>query len=642
MTQLPRVEFDAATDTEVIMEIPYVSPYLAFDCTNASGHVGSVSLMVYVPLDTPTGELTAEYTIWCHFEDIELQFPTISNPAVVPQAGGRRTMRVGKRDPLETEAEGKPISGALIRVSNAAKQLSFVPGLNSFMGAASWAASAASNAAAAFGFSNPRSMVSAHPFQQRVFANAINSNGQDNSIQMACDAENKIEMLPGFASSGLDEMAFAFPLSISTYDSTINWADSSVPLAVLYNMPLMPNSFFYSSGHTDIADTIPVSYISSFFQLYRGSIRFKFKFVKTEFHSGRLAFVYIPGWVGSTPPALTDANMSYCHRDIVDIAGLNEYEMVCPYVSTVPYLENQTPYGTLRICVLNQLRHPDTVAAFISIIVEISCCSDFEFAIPLTPVYPPLIYTTNATPQAGIGLDGQPLDQDTETEKPEPAIGTSSITADSLASARFTVGESIRSWRQLCKRATPFENQNGGSGTLYVLYPWLNDIATYNLTTSTYTQAQSLPDYYIAMVNCYAFFRGSVRLRFYNPAAASTTQRAIISTNPADCLVGFTATPSTNIVSCLYAPVVPFPANVYPNGELSIPYYNQLSQSVSSTCNFGYNPTINPSTPRVVVSFWMTGNSIITRQIGEDFSAGFWTGSLPLQVGGTLLTAQSW
>lgn len=84
ITQLPRVDFDAASDTEVQLEIPYVSPYLAYNTTNNTGQMGNASLHVYSPLVTTGSESSAEFVIWGHFEDVELMYPTISNATYVP------------------------------------------------------------------------------------------------------------------------------------------------------------------------------------------------------------------------------------------------------------------------------------------------------------------------------------------------------------------------------------------------------------------------------------------------------------------------------------------------------------------------------------------------------------------------------
>ena len=42
-------------------------------------------------------------------------------------------------------------------------------------------------------------------------------------------------------------------------------------------------------------EMVPAAYCASMFAYWRGSVDFVFKFVKTDFHSGRLMFVFNPG-----------------------------------------------------------------------------------------------------------------------------------------------------------------------------------------------------------------------------------------------------------------------------------------------------------------------------------------------------------
>lgn len=75
-TQLPRVELDLGSETEIVMEIPYVSPTPYYNLATAEGPYGRAVLLVYEPLATGSGSAVADVTMWIHFKDVEMVTPT--------------------------------------------------------------------------------------------------------------------------------------------------------------------------------------------------------------------------------------------------------------------------------------------------------------------------------------------------------------------------------------------------------------------------------------------------------------------------------------------------------------------------------------------------------------------------------------
>jgi hypothetical protein len=652
-TQLPRIDFDAATDTEVTMEIPYIAPEMAYDTTTGTGHVGCVNLMVYDPIASTSSELNAEYTIWAHFEDVELMYPTISNNTFVPQAGGGRKLRVkgGSIEQKEADNDSGPVSTALMRVSTAAGILGEIPMLSSVATPASWVASILSRSASALGFSAPLNTDKTCTLQQRTMAKAINVNGADNSINFALSEDNALEVLPSFTSNGIDEMHFMHPLSISTWFRTITWADSVTPLNTLLVFGLSPLNFRIARTMPGTLgagfDTMPVSYIANMFTFYKGSFKFKFKFVKTEFHSGRLMFAFAPGYHTLAQPTLTTANATYLHRDIVDIRNITEYEFVCPWVANKPMLPNNISYGTLYVAVVNELRHPDTVAPSINILWEVSCVDDWQFAVPSNSGAVPVASTTAGAPQGGDEVVGQPpiqTTQDTQQDDIPTVGGTQLHTSMNMAAPRYTVGEVMTSFRQLIKRCMPAYIIPGSASTNYdQLRPFANDIYGYSAATTSLfnVPAQNvIQDWFIHIINCYAFMRGSVRLKYYcNSSNTNSSVNAItwVNTSNPGYINNVTATFPQNT----YAPVVPAPPGIYPNPEISMPWYNQyymrpivVDAGTDTGSLYGPNSGVYSRHPT-------NDSTIVMRGAGDDFSCGFWYCTMPI-AGQPAGTAPYW
>lgn len=76
-TQLPRVEVDCSTIQEAEIKIPFISPTSYFNLvTGEGGDIGQFDLGVYSPLIAPTGSNVVDYSVWCYWTDVTLEFPT--------------------------------------------------------------------------------------------------------------------------------------------------------------------------------------------------------------------------------------------------------------------------------------------------------------------------------------------------------------------------------------------------------------------------------------------------------------------------------------------------------------------------------------------------------------------------------------
>ena len=149
-TQLPRIELDLSSETEVEMEIPYISPTPFYNRVTGSGPMGQLKILVYSPIATGTGSTTAELTVWCSFSEVELAGPIAQMSSARPR---RR-----KKNPTDEEKDAmglSPISSGLSGLSRASDALSAIPVLSAFTAPAAWALDIMSGVASAFGYSKP-------------------------------------------------------------------------------------------------------------------------------------------------------------------------------------------------------------------------------------------------------------------------------------------------------------------------------------------------------------------------------------------------------------------------------------------------------------------------------------------------------
>jgi hypothetical protein len=637
LTQCPRIEYDLATDSEVHFKVPFISPYLGYDLTldDIETDAGRFQLIVYSPLNTgPAGETSAEYTLWVHFEDVQLRTAALSTNSVIPQMGGRRK-RTAAYSVTEQEIEHDgPISSVLSAVSKASTHLAGVPILSSIAGPVSWAAGIAANVASAFGFSKPTIEGPITMTTKRIHPFASNSDGQDNGQLLSLSATNKLEMAPGFGGSDIDELSIVKFVTRPCYYTTIDWADSAASLDILGSYSLNPSSYFNTAtvGASSLRYSSPMAYLSNFFYYYRGSIGFRFKFVKTEYHSGRVAVVFVPG-NGPVITSFSTVALTYLHKDIIDLRSSNEITVTFPFVSKTPYLPVGKAYGRAYLVVINDLRHPETASSNVKIIVEPFGCDDFEFAVPETPSYAPV------THQMAIATEGQADNSSTEEVANAP-VGTSvhNLVGDVTAS-KYCIGEKILSIRQLLKRAAISMRVTSAAGSSF---RW-TDFSPYLAHSHLVTAAVNTPastgnfDYVDYFAPCFSLFRGGMRIKVLVDGTTSTSSlrvsylpRPFLGTIQPAAYGQLDA--STSVVLKPLLPGVQCSAGEDLNPEINLPFYNNCQSSGQMITNGNSAYSLKEHNPfgTVRITYFGANNAFIKRSVSDDFDFAAFVGVPPL------------
>jgi hypothetical protein len=509
ITQLPHVELDINCDTEAILRIPYVSNTLYFPFSSCYGgardfgDVGNFFVYPYSPLVSAAGSTTAGYTVWTHFEDIELL--------------GSATYQMGKvQDQEVKESENHGIvSGPAMKVAKAATILADIPLLSSFMTPTAWMANAFSNAAAAFGFSAPSKFGAVEGMTPFPVAHMNASDVPRNAMTVGNAQHNQVISVSGLGGTDFDEMSFSYLFQIPAYLYTYTWTTSNAVGTVVGITNNGTGAWFnsVSDGTATLINRPPFSFIAAMFSQWRGSVEFTFKFIKTEFHSGRLEFAYYPYVADSlNTPATSQQLSTYVYREIVDIRYCNEFKFRCPYISPTPWIHTGTggTAGSIYIRVVDPLVAPATVSSTVTILVEANGGPDFEVAgLPNAFLQP----VTPATYQMGM-VENEDSPSPCEVEQYE--IGT--LTNDLYYSA-VSVGERINSFRQLGKKYYPILWNNAVVGTtdftppagyFSAIYPTASTIVTSGAIGLT---GNSFSDLFSILSSAYGYYRGGVRLR---------------------------------------------------------------------------------------------------------------------------------
>lgn len=634
-TQLPRMDIDVATDTEVLMEFPYVHPCTHYNVPNIQGTFGSLYIIVYSPLTAPTGSTSLNVQTWASCKDIDLSYPAM------PQSGGvvraRHTLKDRKAlREREQEAVGGSISSILGGVSGAAHALGGIPILNPMMKPLAWMTSILAGTATSLGFSKPTNSAPVTTMISKAFANMGHVTGFDTSVNMGYFADNSVADFPGFGGTTADEMSFERILSTPTFQSSQQWTNSNAQDVVLFNTAVCPASFYVpnTSLGTSYVDTTPVYYIGSNFRLWRGSFTFTFKVVKTEFHSGRLLFVFNPATANTT---MTIANSCSLYREIFDLRLSNEFSVTVPYVCTVPYAAFASPIGYISLIVETPLKAPTTVNASVDVIMEISCGPDFEFAVP----FPNSLEAVNpAYPQAlGVDITTDPASSSTPIVAP-----ISDLDSGGLAPAALCIGEKITSVRQLIKRFGLIYSSSSSTQAALNFTPSVVRINYFPKTTAG-ASIQLCTDNFDIFGVLFAFRRGAVRVKIMNSDTTVTQQHyncTLSNTATGITRPGSTGTAFSSAYLPAHSHVVTCTEIQSGGGEFEHPHYSAYPFLINRP--YKYDNTVDlTSLGENCTSYIYTSNKLMSqvrfyRAAADDFSFGYFVGTVPLVANTAFIT----
>nr|QED21536.1 polyprotein [Moran virus] len=138
----------------------------------------------------------------------------------------------------------------------------------------------------------------------------------------------------------------------------------------------------------------PCSVIASMYELWRGSMEYKFDFVCTAFHTARILVAYIPG-MNTDYPDITIEQARNSSHVIFDLGEVTTFTFTVPFIADRPWWKRKYggPQGrssipspsALYMFVLNPLIPMEAISKKIDIVTYVRCGEDMEFAVPVQP-----------------------------------------------------------------------------------------------------------------------------------------------------------------------------------------------------------------------------------------------------------------
>lgn len=432
MSQAPGVWLMPQEASSVEMVLPFLHSYNWINPLSISqlDSMGQMVYELYAPLASANAATGAAITISCYAwaEDVVL--------------GGLTANETLQATPQKEEGK---ISGLASSVGRLANSLSSTPIVGAYASAVAVGAKVVGSLASAFGFSNAPITADVNPLQPKAFHAFANCETSMPVDRLCIDPKNEVTIDNRVAGVSTEDPLELTNFLRESYIDSIDWDNSQVTQTTLRTFAISPA--------LDILETVPatastrhyhtpMAYAARMFKLWRGSIIYRFKVIKTQYHKGRLRLSWDP-FVDNTSNGDTETTT---FTKILDLESDSEFEIEIPYKaqriwcdttfvpasSTDPYsgLSATSINGYLNMRVQNIITSPQVVSS-VRILVFARPGPDFQFAQPqeLPGGFSP--WDIQATPE----IDG-----------------TTGKTGAHLT--EITTGEAIRSLRALVHRVS--------------------------------------------------------------------------------------------------------------------------------------------------------------------------------------------
>lgn len=279
-------------------------------------------------------------------------------------------------------------------VAKAAGSLSRVPVIGPYMKATSVVASGFSKVASALGFTNVPNMEDVSAVKLQPFPHNASCEVSTPVDRSAIDPKNEVSLDPRTVGlDGTDELSIAHICQRETWLGNAILSSTDAVDALTLVSRVTPALMYQYSSTTPYQMT-PMGYLSWLFRVWRGDIIFRFKFICTRFHKGRVRITFDPtNDISTTVPDYTTV-----FNEVVDIGAEQDVEVRIPYSQATTFLKcapqsgnynfsgsalapDANCNGLVTMRVVNPLSGPISPTA-IPVMVFVRAAENIEFAHP--------------------------------------------------------------------------------------------------------------------------------------------------------------------------------------------------------------------------------------------------------------------
>lgn len=455
-SQMPHVFLDPTTSTGGDLRVPFFCETNNLSIPSAHWtRLGRLHIISLNDLQHANGAIDkATISVFAWLEDVELNMLTSLDMPLDPQSG---------KEVDEANANGV-VSGPATTVAKMAANMTEVPVIGPFAMATAQAATVTAAVAKLFGYSRPSVTKDPDPFKPVAISALATTTVPDGTHKLTIDDKQELTIDPTISGIGPgDPMNICQIAKRESYLTTFPWTIGRAPEQLLWNARVNP-TLWRTDGQGIYLPACAMAALP--FKYWTGTMKFRFQFVCSGFHKGRVKVVYDPNFVSSN-----EYNTNYI--EIIDIAQKQDFTIELGNGQIRSLLTSLTPgsdpisiaYGTtalglnskgngvLSVYVVNELTTPDTTAPRdIEVNVFVSMGDDFEVFVPdkrfQRYAFKP---QSGLEAQSGIEAAGATHDHDSPPQQASAEVlGVGTTNHEDLN--KVFIGETIKSFRPLLKR----------------------------------------------------------------------------------------------------------------------------------------------------------------------------------------------
>lgn len=335
-SQQPGVWITPAHQEGAEMTLPffYHKNWLRIQKAQDFTDMGTLRYINYTALQSANGVTTSGVTIqtlaW--MEDIVISGPSVG-------------LAMQSSDEYGTGAVSAPASA----VARAAGYFEKIPVIGKFATATKLGASAVSSIAKLFGWTNVPVIADHLPYRPTAVPPLASTDIGYPVEKLTIDSKNELSVDPSIL--GLpneDELSVSHIATKESYLCTTTWSSSQLSDTLLFSSHVKP-WLFDVDGSSDQIYMTPMAFASKLFQAWRGDIIFKFTFVASPYHKGRVRISYDPQGYSATSLLNTANTTNLVFTQYVELGSQSEVEIRIPYSQATSWLNNVTDPSTVGI-----------------------------------------------------------------------------------------------------------------------------------------------------------------------------------------------------------------------------------------------------------------------------------------------------
>lgn len=481
--------------------------------------------------------------------------------------------------------------------------------------------------------------------------------GVDSSVRLGAAPEGGYLTHELFSSTAGSEHLIQHLAQMKGFHDTTTWNTTDIPGKVLgvipvapWYSPVGPSLVVGTDTYFSLENTY-LSYLAAFFNFWRGSMSFRWDFVSSKMHSGRLAFIFFPNDDPNCKYGASPANLDlslYTNNPIYyfDLAESKTAELTIPFQSGThmkwmlpgatraasrplpAQLENYMT-GTIAIVVVNQLMAPNSVIQSVDFNSFVGAGPDMEFEAPTTGDFGFFYEDLGYTPPLQTEVQGMEDPQPTRSQDIHPKnfllksggpvkrLDAYNEHIDDVRdlTRRYTIKDTIALQMQLDTNTGYYE------GAISVL-----NSPTSLTETAAFTNHLRYQSFLARISEMYAFWHGSIRYKILPYASRTSNLQITASYNYDPQWINTPSGPGTfyRFLENTGDPVSWTNTSQQSALEVELPYYSVYTQLATSLINTPYTGSPVNLAPQCYATGWLsinarTSDPAALRKVGDDY-----------------------